>query len=171
MNWKRSQWLLLFLAVMVFAGCGGNKPPVVEEQPPVVEQPPPPPPPPPVVEEQPPPPPKEIVLNTIYFDFDKYNLRADAKEMLKANAQTLKDNPEVAVLIEGHCDERGTVEYNLALGERRANAAKQYLVDMGIAASRIRTISYGEERPADPGHNEAAWAKNRRDAFVRTDMK
>jgi peptidoglycan-associated lipoprotein len=168
MNWKRSPWLLLILVAFLAAGGCSSKPPVVEEQPPIAEEPPPPPPPPPVVEE-PPPPPKEIVFKTVYFDFDKYNLRSDAKEMLKVNVQTLKDNPEVSVLIEGHCDERGTVEYNLALGERRANASKQYLLDMGIAAARVRTISYGEERPADPGHDEAAWAKNRRAAFVRTD--
>ena len=161
--------LLLILALFMAGGCG-SKPPVEVEQPPIVEEPPPPPPP-PVVVEEPPPPPVEIVLKTVYFDFDKANLRPEAKELLKVNAQVLKDNPDVTVSIEGHCDERGTVEYNLALGERRANAARQYLVDMGVAAARIRTISYGEERPADPGHNEGAWAKNRRAAFVRTDAK
>lgn len=167
---KISPVLLLLVVALFLAGGCGSKPPVEVEQPPIVEEPPPPPPPPPVVEE-PPPPPVEIVLKTVYFDFDKANLRPEAKELLKVNAQVLKDNPDVAVSIEGHCDERGTVEYNLALGERRANAAKQYLVDMGVAAGRMRTISYGEERPADPGQNEAAWAKNRRAAFVRTDKK
>jgi peptidoglycan-associated lipoprotein len=168
---KFSPVLLLLVVALFLAGGCGSKPPVEVEQPPVVEEPPPPPPPPPVVEEPPPPPPVEIVLKTVYFDFDKYNLRPEAKELLKANAAVLKDNPDVTVSIEGHCDERGTVEYNLALGEKRATAAKQYLVDMGIAAGRLRTISYGEERPADPGHNEGAWAKNRRAAFVRTDKK
>jgi len=159
---------LLVLAIFLAGGCG-SKPPVEAEQPPIAEEPPPPPP--PVVEEESPPPPAEMVLKTVYFDFDKYNLRPEAMELLKVNAQALKDNPDVTVAIEGHCDERGTVEYNLALGERRANSARQYLVDLGIAAGRMRTISYGEERPADPGHNEGAWAKNRRADFVRTDNR
>ena len=159
---------LLGLAVVVALGCS-SRPPVVEEEPPVAEEPPPPPPP-VVVEEEPPPPPEEIELVTIYFDFDKYNLKPEAKTRLAANAAALQENGEITVLIEGHCDERGTVEYNLALGERRANAARQYMVDLGIDAGRIRTISYGEERPVDPGHDEAAWAKNRRADFIRTDQ-
>ncbi len=101
----------------------------------------------------------------IYFDFDKSNLKHYARVILKEKAAWLKRNPSYAVLIEGHCDERGTNEYNLALGERRAQAAKKFLMSQGISAERISTISYGEERPADPGHNEAAWAKNRRDEF------
>ncbi len=102
----------------------------------------------------------------IYFDFDKYDLNARAREVLANKAYFLKQYPNVKILIEGHCDERGTAEYNLALGERRANAAKQYLVQLGISESRISTVSYGKERPIDPGHNEAAWAKNRRAHFV-----
>jgi peptidoglycan-associated lipoprotein len=86
--------------------------------------------------------------------------------VLKEKAAWLQDRPEVDVLIEGHCDERGTNEYNLALGERRAQSAKVFLVNMGIASSRLTTVSYGEERPLDPGHDEAAWAKNRRAQFV-----
>ena len=169
---KRKPFLIgvLLLATLFLAlGCS-SKPPVEEEAPPITEPEPPPPPPPPVEEEEPPPPPKEIVLETVYFDFDKYNLKPDAKATLTKNAGVLKDNPEVTILIEGHCDERGTQEYNLALGEKRANSARTYLVDLGISGSRIRVISYGYERPVDPGHNEAAWAKNRRAAFVRTDQ-
>jgi len=106
-------------------------------------------------------------MQTIYFDFDKYNLRDDAKRGLEANAKVLTDNPGLGIMIEGHCDERGTNEYNLALGERRAKAARDYLVRLGITESRMMIRSYGEERPADPGHTEAAWAKNRRAQFVR----
>jgi peptidoglycan-associated lipoprotein len=87
-------------------------------------------------------------------------------KILKENFALLKKYPVMKFQIEGHCDERGTGEYNLALGERRANSAKNYLVSLGISAARISTISYGKERPLDPGHNEEAWAKNRRDHFV-----
>lgn len=102
----------------------------------------------------------------IYFEFDKSRLLPAAQDVLKRKAQWLFDNPVVTIVIEGHCDERGTNEYNLALGERRANSAKMFLQDLGVAASRMTTISYGEERPVDPGHNEEAWAKNRRAHFV-----
>ena len=102
----------------------------------------------------------------VHFDFDKYNIRPDAAEVLKNKAAWLKENPDVSVIIEGHCDERGTDQYNLALGERRATASKNFLVQLGTSASRMETISYGEERPLDPGHDEAAWAKNRRAQFV-----
>lgn len=102
----------------------------------------------------------------IHFDFDKYYIRPDAAEILKKKAQWLKEHPEVHLLIEGHCDERGTEEYNLALGERRANSAKEFLVNLGIDPKRISVISYGEERPVDPRSCEEAWAKNRRDHFV-----
>ncbi len=101
----------------------------------------------------------------IYFDFDKYDLKPPAKVTLRQKADFLKKNPQYSVRIEGHCDERGTNEYNLALGERRANAAKKFLMALGVSESRITTISYGEERPVDPRHNEEAWAKNRRDEF------
>ena len=102
----------------------------------------------------------------VHFDFDKYDIRPDAAEVLKAKAAWLEENSAVTVIVEGHCDERGTDAYNLALGENRANAAKKFLVALGIDANRLETISYGEERPLDPGHNEAAWAKNRRAQFV-----
>ena len=105
-------------------------------------------------------------LRTAFFAYDSYALRGDAREALKYNANWLKEHGSATVQVEGHCDERGTTEYNLALGERRANAAKDYLQKLGITASRITVISYGEERPSDPGHDESAWAKNRRAAFV-----
>lgn len=106
------------------------------------------------------------ILGPVYFEFDKSDLRSDALEQLKKNAEWLKANSKYRVRIEGNCDERGTVEYNLALGERRAVAAKNYLLKAGIDAGRIETISYGEEHPVDPGHSEEAWQKNRRDDFV-----
>ena len=107
-----------------------------------------------------------LKLVTIYFDFDKYNLRSDAVSDLKNNYEVLKQNQDVRVQIEGHCDERGTVEYNLALGEKRARSARDYLVNLGIPANRISIISYGKEKPVAFGSNEDAWAKNRRAEFV-----
>jgi peptidoglycan-associated lipoprotein len=101
----------------------------------------------------------------IYFDFDKSELKPEARAVLKRKAEWLRDNPEFSARIEGHCDERGTNEYNLALGERRANAAWRFLNALGISGARLTTISYGEERPVDPGSNEDAWSKNRRDEF------
>ncbi len=106
------------------------------------------------------------MLKDIHFDFDKYDIRPEDAEILRENASLLMKYSSVKIQIEGHCDERGTNEYNLALGERRANAAKNYLISLGLSANRISTISYGEERPFDPGHNEDAWAKNRRGHFV-----
>jgi len=105
-------------------------------------------------------------LPIIYFAFDSYKLDGEARTNLKTVAKYLKDNPSTNVQIEGHCDERGTTEYNLALGERRANAARSYLTKVGVDGSRVSVISYGSERPAVQGHDEGAWAKNRRDAFV-----
>jgi len=106
------------------------------------------------------------LLKDIHFDFDKYDIRSGDAEILKENAALLMKHPTLKIQIEGHCDERGTSEYNLALGERRANSAKKYLVSLGMRADQISTISYGEEKPLDPGHNEEAWAKNRRDHFI-----
>jgi peptidoglycan-associated lipoprotein len=105
-------------------------------------------------------------LSNIYFDFDKSVIKKDAKDVLKKHAAWLKANNAVNVTVAGNCDERGTAEYNLALGQRRANAAAKFLVDSGVAKKRIKTVSYGKEKPIDPGHNEEAWAKNRRDEFV-----
>ena len=105
-------------------------------------------------------------LQTVYYEFDSYNLSASGRDALKSNAQWLTENATATIQIEGHCDERGTTEYNLALGERRANAARDYLQKLGVDASRMSVISYGEERPLDPATGEAAWAKNRRAQFV-----
>lgn len=104
-------------------------------------------------------------LQTIYFDFDRSDMMASASTSMDNTADWLLKNPDVTIVIDGHCDERGTNEYNMALGERRAYSAKKYLVNKGIASGRLATVSYGEERPVDPGHTEAAWAKNRRDEF------
>jgi len=106
------------------------------------------------------------VGDRIYFAFDKSDITPESRQVLAKQADLLKQNPSVTVTIEGHCDERGTREYNLGLGERRANATKQALVALGIAANRINTISYGKERPAVLGHNEQAWAQNRRAVTV-----
>jgi len=105
---------------------------------------------------------------SIYFDFDKADLKPEAQATLKKKADWLRRNPGYSLRIEGNCDERGTNEYNLALGERRAATAKKFLAALGIPEDRMSIISYGEERPADPGHNEEAWAKNRRDDFRLT---
>lgn len=102
----------------------------------------------------------------VFFDFDKSILRPDAKATLDKNIEWMQANSDIRVVVEGHCDERGTNEYNLALGERRANAVKDYLVAGGIASNRIETISYGEERPFVLGHDESAWKWNRRGHFV-----
>ena len=109
----------------------------------------------------------ETAFEKIYFDFDSYVLSQQARDTLSKNAELLK-NKEAAlkIQIEGNCDERGSDEYNLALGEKRAKAAFNYLVTLGVPADRLSVISYGKEKPADPGHDEAAWAKNRRDEFV-----
>ncbi len=105
-------------------------------------------------------------LQRIYFDFDKYDIREDQKPILIKNAEWLKAHPTVKILIEGHCDERGTEEYNLALGEKRAKAVRDFLISLGISPDRIKIVSYGKSRPLDPRHNEEAWAKNRRAEFV-----
>ena len=104
-------------------------------------------------------------LEMVYFDFDSYTLRPDTREALKRNAEKIRRVPNVVIQIEGHCDERGTQEYNLALGERRALAVREYLIQLGVSGDRMITISYGEEDPMEPGHSEAAWAKNRRCEF------
>ncbi len=106
------------------------------------------------------------LLKDIHFDFDKYDIRPRDAEILKENAALLMKYPKVKIQVEGHCDERGTNEYNLALGERRANAAKKYLLSLGTTTDQISSISYGEEKPLDTGHNEEAWAKNRRGHFI-----
>ena len=104
--------------------------------------------------------------NVIYFDPDRYNLDSADSAALQTQAQYLAQYPNISITVEGHADERGTREYNLALGERRANAAKNFLVSIGVPANRIRTVSYGKERPVALGSNEAAWAQNRRAVSV-----
>jgi peptidoglycan-associated lipoprotein len=168
--------LVALLITFLFVGCAKEEPPppTPEAQPrPPAPAPAPPPPPAPVPAA---PAPsrsfqqalQEFQNQDVNFDFDKYDLRPDARAILDRKAAFLNENSSVRVQIEGHCDERGTEAYNLALGERRANAAKQYLTTTGTSAGRLSTMSYGKERPLDPGHNEAAWAKNRRDHFVVT---
>ena len=173
MNKKFFALPIIMVALLVTAGCHKK------------EVPPPPPPPPPVVEKKAEPvkvdnsaqlakekaeriaaAKKEVQSKTISFGYDKSELSADARSVLSVIAGILKENSEVSIRIEGHCDERGTGAYNVALGERRANAARLYLIDSGVSGSRIDTKSWGEERPVDSGHNEAAYSKNRRDEFV-----
>jgi peptidoglycan-associated lipoprotein len=141
-------------------------------------QPPPPPPPPePKAAVQPPPPapapvepaaPRTVDVNpaSIYFDFDSAELSTDARSTLQAFFDQARQRPDLNVRIEGNCDERGTTEYNLALGQRRADSAKAYLVNLGLGGRRIIAVSYGEERPRAPGHDEEAWRQNRRDDLV-----
>jgi peptidoglycan-associated lipoprotein len=158
------------LAAVTLAACATHHP----APPPPAPPPPPPEAPPPAMPEGPPPPPtssgpipgsvQDFVVNvgdTVYFDFDKSEIRADAAPVLAAQAGWLRHYPEVRVRIEGNCDERGTREYNFALGARRAEAVRSFLLARGVAAGRITTISYGKERPIDPGTGEAAWARNR----------
>ena len=118
----------------------------------------------------PPEPPKPAVaasdLQVIHFAYDSFQLDDAARSALDSNAKLLRDNPTLSVSVDGHCDERGTVEYNQALGQKRAEAVQQYLSDQGIPSTRFRVISYGKERPVDEGHDESAWARNRRVEFT-----
>jgi peptidoglycan-associated lipoprotein len=111
---------------------------------------------------------KAMGLQTVHFAYDSQALDSAAKDTLKANAEILKANMNVKIQIEGHCDQSGGIQYNIALGERRANSTKKYMVDQGVASDRITTISFGKERPADPGSSDEAHAKNRRANFVIT---
>jgi peptidoglycan-associated lipoprotein len=186
----RSTVCVLMVAAALAAGCGKKKPPVARPVPPPPEAA-------PAAGERPPAPPEPVRENPIvpaeptitddplasgdletinknspfqpvFFGLDSSDVDAQAQQSLNADAEILKKYPTWTITIEGHCDERGTAEYNLALGERRALAAKTYLVSLGISADRLRTVSYGKEFPFDPGHNEAAWSKNRRAHFVVT---
>lgn len=105
-------------------------------------------------------------LHTVLFDYDQHLLGDEARTAIAANAEILKANPQAQIQLAGHCDERGSDQYNIALGERRAESVRSYLVELGIAAGRLETVSYGEEQPLDPGHDEAAWVRNRRVEFV-----
>jgi peptidoglycan-associated lipoprotein len=181
---------VLMLALLAASACGGKKPPIARPTSP----PPtgsttgtrPPAPPEPVVEPTPVPPEpsisgadtmsdrslddinKQSPLQPVFFELDSAEISAEGQKTLAGNAEVLKKYNTWVVSIEGHCDERGTAEYNLALGERRALAARSYLVSLGIAPERLRTVSYGKEFPFDPNHSEEAWAKNRRSHFVVT---
>ncbi len=111
---------------------------------------------------------EQTAFEDIYFAYDKSTIEPEAREILKRLASLLGSNKNYSLVVEGHCDERGTIEYNLALGQRRADAAMKYLVDLGLDKGSIKTITYGKERPLDPGHDEEAWAKNRRAHFLTT---
>ncbi|MBN2140528.1 MAG: peptidoglycan-associated lipoprotein Pal [Desulfovibrionaceae bacterium] len=108
---------------------------------------------------------EKAVADMIHFSFDSYELTAESREVLQAKAGIMKSQPAMRMVVEGYCDERGTEEYNLALGERRARAAYEFLILLGVAPERLSIVSFGEERPLDPGNNETAWAMNRRDEF------
>ena len=158
----RASLVLAFAAAALTVGCG--KKPVASTPPPASA----PPPPPPVAVEH------NATLEEMflkemrdaYFDLDKADIRSDARTALAKSADFLRGYPQVKVVVEGHCDERGSTEYNLALGDRRAAAVKQYLVGLGIGADRISTVSYGKEKPACMESNEECWQKNRRGHFV-----
>jgi peptidoglycan-associated lipoprotein len=157
--------LCVSLMGLVFVGgCAKKAEPPPE---PVADEPPPAPPPEPEPEPEPTVDPKAWLgdVNDIYFDFDKYELRADARAILQENARLMKENTGGSFVLEGHCDERGTEDYNMALGQRRADAVLSYLSDLGVSGSRLKTVSYGEERPFTSGHDEGAWAQNRRVHF------
>jgi peptidoglycan-associated lipoprotein len=162
MMMKYAGLILLSIATVIILAC--------PKQPKQVEMPPSPPDTATAVEipEQPPeePPVPPLQLSSIYFDYDKYSIRPDAQVILSENGRSLTEHQTATIRIEGNCDERGTEQYNLALGEKRANAAKEYLVNYGIEESRMTTISYGESRPIVLDHSEEAWAKNRRGDFV-----
>ena len=169
-----SRWsaiLLLALVAGLAASCAkkaAEAPPTPPPAPPQAETPPTPPTPPPTPPPPPAPEPEKVTLEfePAFFDFDSFALRDDARTALDHDARALRDNSSTSITIEGHCDERGTVEYNQALGEKRAQAARDYLVAAGIEGGRIQIISYGKERPFADGHDESAWQQNRRAHFV-----
>lgn len=185
-----AEFLGIVLAGTVAVSCVRNPPPVEPDAPPPPPEtesaartpsPPPPAPPPP-----PPPPPiisetdefssrsledlnRESPLQPVFFQYDSADVSPDGQTVLQANVEILRRYPTWMITIEGHCDERGSPEYNLALGESRALAVRNYLAELGLTTARIRTVSYGKEFPFDPGHTEEAWARNRRAHFVITD--
>ena len=160
--------LIVLGSVMVASGCSKKPQPQVVPPPvstqteaPKTEPTPPPPAPAPTPQVA------EVNLQDAFFDFDKYTVRDDARAALNSDGKMLVDSKDTRVMVEGHCDERGTVEYNLALGQKRADAAKGYLVQYGVDASRLSTISYGKERPFAQGHDETAWSQNRRAHMIK----
>lgn len=179
---RRLGIVMLLVAVGVLPACSGQEPPATEPDVPETE---------PAPETRPEPQPAEPpeagdwdaaetsgdvltpdrinemdVLRPVYFDYDRSEIRPDQRPVLQQNATWLRQNPTVRILVEGHCDERGTREYNQALGNRRAAATRDYLVSLGVSQDRIEIISYGEERPIAQGNDEAAWARNRRAQFT-----
>lgn len=170
-----TKWIGLLLAAVIMAGCSSTgtqntsspEPEPVEPTTTTVQEP---------TREVEPPPPSDFaadgvtpidangrpISRTFYFAYDKSVLSPDDLSALELHAQILRRNSDRSVVVEGHCDERGTREYNLALGERRADAVRSFLLSAGVSGRQIETVSYGEEQPADPGHDEAAWARNRR---------
>ena len=187
MKFKRTFPLMVaILLLAVSAGCKKAEPDTPAAPPPPAPTPAPPPvvdvaPPPPAVVEDTTPDPLDAeimdadgharangLIGDVYFDFDKYDLKDEARDRLSKNATFLKEWSKFLVTIEGHCDERGTNDYNIALGDRRANAAKDYLASLGISAARISTVSYGEERPICTESDETCWARNRRAEFHLT---
>jgi peptidoglycan-associated lipoprotein len=185
---RRTAFLLLLLVTLAVGGCGKKKPPIARPIPPppagstTVTPPPEPPAPAPEPTTVPPEPVAEdsiaagsiddinrnSPLKPVFYRLDLAEVDAEGQKVLQANADLLRRYSTWQISIEGHCDERGTAEYNLALGERRAVAARNYLVSLGIPADRVKTVSYGKEFPFDPGHTEEAWSKNRRAHFVVT---
>lgn len=157
---------VVLAATLAALGCASRKQVTTAQtpQPPITETQTTPPPPPPSLPREPAE--SQMSLQDAFFDFDEAALRSDAKTALENNARFLEGHSIARLIIEGHCDERGSVEYNLALGERRAKAAKDFLVSYGISSGRLTTISYGKERPFDSGHEEAAWSANRRAHFL-----
>ena len=171
---NRLRWplvLMLIVLPLLAASCAKKAtqaPPTQTTEPtPVPQQttPPPAPAPAPTSESTAPPPFTVQDLRAVFFELDSYALTDAARAALDADAKMLRDNSGIKLVVEGHCDERGTSEYNQALGEKRAQAARDYLTAAGIDASRLSIVSYGKERPFDPGHDESAWAKNRRAHF------
>ena len=186
---RRTVFLSLLLVTIAAGACGKKKPPIARPIPPppagsstTITPPPEPPAPAPEPTTVPPEPvPEDSIaagsiddinrnspLKPVFYELDAAEVDADGQRVLQANAEVLRRYPSWQISVEGHCDERGTAEYNLALGERRAVAARNYLVSLGIPADRVKTVSYGKEFPFDPGHNEEAWSKNRRAHFVVT---
>ncbi len=159
--------VVALVAIMILPSCGKKDTVEIQDIEPAEEIVPPPPPLDdavktiPAVEEA-----KQVELQDIFFDYDKFSIRDEFKNVLSANAEILMDNAAVNLLVEGHCDERGTSEYNLSLGEKRAKAVLDFYVAYGVNARRLSLVSYGEEKPFDPGQNEDAWAKNRRAHMV-----
>ncbi len=173
-HWLRS-FFVMMLAGLVLAGCATSTPTTEPEVGTTPDEPAVTPPPPP-----PPPPPRDVndannpvipgtmnpISRTFYFDYDRAVIRPNDLSALEMHATFLNNNRDRSIVLEGHCDERGTREYNLALGENRANSVRSFLTSAGVSARQIETVSYGEERPDDPGHSDAAWARNRRALII-----